>query len=347
MVIVRPVTPEDLDQVVDLAYRETFGLTSLPRDARLLKKRINESLYAFRKQVEEPGGELYLFVMEDPATEKVIGTSCIVSKVGGFQPFYSYRIETCVHESKTLGIRKEVSILNLVKDHSGPSEIGGLLLDPAYRRHGNGRLLSLFRFLFMAEYPERFEPVVIAEMRGVLDQDGNSPFWDALGRYFFDMDYPHADLLSAMDKRIIADLMPTCPIYIPVLPQSAQQVIGQVHEQSRPALKILQDEGFRYTDMVDIFEAGPLLRCPLKDVRIVRDSIRAVVSEITSDCPESSEHIIVAPGEDLRACMGTVILDPQGHARVNSLVARALSVNVGNPIRFAPTRPSNPTKEKS
>lgn len=340
MVVVRPVRMEDLSRLVDLTYRETFGLTSLPRDASLLKKRIRESIHSFSKEVEQPGAELYVFVMEDLETSRVIGTSCILAKVGGFQPFYMYRVETCIHESRTLGIHKEVPILHLVKEHSGPSEIGGLLLDPEHRRHGNGRLLSLFRFLFMSEYRERFESTVIAEMRGVLDANGNSPFWEALGKHFFDMDYPSADLLSALDKRFIADLMPTCPIYIPLLPKSAQEVIGQVHEQTRPALRLLQDEGFRYINMVDIFEAGPVVSCPLESIRIVRESRTAVVSEITPEGAEPSLHLVTSGTEQFRACKGTVEMQNGGRARINEEVARTLRLSTGDRIRFAPLRPS-------
>lgn len=345
MVVVRPVRMDDLDPLVDLTFRETFGLTSLPRDRNLLARRIRESIHSLGKEVERPGGELYVFVMEDAESGKVIGTSCLVAKVGGFQPFYTYRIETSVHESKALGIRKEIPILRLIKEHSGPSEIGGLLLDPEYRRHGNGRLLSLFRFLFISAHPERFETTVIAEMRGVLDSSGTSPFWEAVGRHFFDMDYPAADLLSALDKRFIADLMPTCPLYIPLLPESAQNVIGKVHEQTRPALKLLQDEGFEYTGMVDIFEAGPVVSCPVDRIRIVEENRTAVVSEIASDGPEQAAHIVTAELEEFRACQGTVERRDDGSVRVPEEVARTLKLTIGDSIRFAPLRPGSGRKE--
>ncbi|MFH0822318.1 MAG: arginine N-succinyltransferase, partial [Pseudomonadota bacterium] len=221
MVVIRPVRRSDLDHLLDLADLAGFGLTSLPKDREILIRRVAQSEAAFQFPPFRPGGELYMFVMEELEEEKVVGTSCIVSKVGGFEPFYAYRIEDCVHESKTLGIRKEVGILHLVSQHSGPCEIGGLFLAPGRRKHGNGRLLSLFRFLFMTEYAERFEPLVIAEMRGVVDLEGRSPFWEALGRHFFDMDFPKADYLSVKDKRFIADLMPKCPIYISLLPEAA------------------------------------------------------------------------------------------------------------------------------
>ncbi|MDQ7781451.1 MAG: arginine N-succinyltransferase [Desulfomonilaceae bacterium] len=341
MVIIRPVKPADLDDLVALAHQETYGLTSLPRDARLLRTRILESLYAFQKLVQKPGGELYMFVMEDLTTGHVIGTSCIISKVGGFQPFYSYRIDVSVHESKTLGIRKEIPTLHLINEHSGPSEIGGLLLAPEYRKHGNGRLLSLFRFLFMAEYPERVEPVVIAEMRGVLDPKGNSAFWDALGRHFFDMDYPSADLLSAMDKKFIADLMPTSAIYIPLLPKEAQQVIGEVHEQTRPALRLLQEEGFQYTKMVDIFEAGPVVQCRVEDIRTVRESRKATVAEIRDLGDEKPSHIVCTLGEEFRCFMGGVTIDEDGNAHATFREVERVDLQPGDTIRFAPLRPSD------
>ncbi len=340
MVIIRPVMMEDLDDLVALAHQETFGLTSLPKDARLLRTRILESLYSFQKPVQKPGGELYLFVMEDVAIGRVIGTSCIISKVGGFQPFYTYRIDVSVHESKTLNIRKEIPTLHLVKEHSGPSEIGGLLLAPEYRRHGNGRLLSLFRFLFMAEYPERIEPIVIAEMRGVLDAAGNSAFWDALGRHFFDMDYPSADLLSAMDKKFIADLMPTSQIYIPLLPESAQQVIGEVHERTKPALKLLLNEGFAYTQMVDIFEAGPVIQCRVEDIRIVRESRKATIVEVQYLASGRPSHIVCTLEEEFLCFMGEVSIDEDAGAHVTLQQSDRFDLSIGDTIRFAPLRPS-------
>ncbi len=338
MMIVRPVKLEDLDGLTALAHQATHGLTSLPKDARILRTRILESLYSFQKPVEKPGGELYVFVMEDPGTGRVIGTSCIIAKVGGFQPFYMYHIDVSVHESKTYRIRKEIPTLRLVKEHDGPSEIGGLLLAPEYRRHGNGRFLSLFRFLFMAEYPERFESIVIAEMRGVLDENGNSAFWDALGRHFFDMDYPSADLLSAMDKKFIADLMPTSPIYIPLLPKPAQQVIGEVHEQTKPALRLLQEEGFTYMEVVDIFEAGPIMQSRVDDIRIVRESRKAVAAEVQYRQGERPSHIVCTLGEEFRCFMGRVTIDEDANARVTLQEAHGTDLHVGDTIRFGPLR---------
>lgn len=347
MVIIRPVAASDLDDLVDLATVASFGLTSLPKDPELLEERVAQSIRSFVSTPRKPGGELYIFVMEDTETGKAVGTSCIVSKVGGFEPFYAFRIESRIHESRHLDIRKEVSILHLVTEHSGPCEIGGLFLAPDYRKHGNGRLLSLFRFLFMADQPQRFEEVVIAEMRGVVDRTGRSPFWEALGRHFFDMDFPKADYLSSTNKQFIADLIPTCPIYIPLLPPEAQEVIGKVHEHTKPALKMLQDEGFRYSGMVDIFEAGPIIGVKRDKIRIARESLETTVRQIAADHVLSANQIVAALDGGFRACVGSVAHTADGGARIQEEVADALKLLRGDRIRFGSLRPSSEPKQGS
>jgi arginine N-succinyltransferase len=345
MVIIRPVRRDDLDQLVDLAGMAGFGLTSLPQDRELLARRIEQSIASFQIRAERPGGELYLFVMDDVDHGRLAGTSCIVSKVGGFEPFWAYEIRTAKHESKVLHICTEVETLHIVSEHSGPSEIGGLFIAPEYRRHGNGRLLSLFRFLFMAARRERFEPLVIAEMRGGVNEDGRSPFWEALGRHFFDMDFPKADYLSVKDKRFIGELMPRCPIYTPLLPIEARRVIGRVQPDTRPALKMLEDEGFTFTGMVDIFEAGPIINCSLNDIRIVRESRESPVEEIAEEGLGQPAYIITNTSEDFRACMGPAVPSPDGGVRVSHRSAEALQLKVGDKVRYGPLRPLTPGKD--
>jgi arginine N-succinyltransferase len=339
VLVIRPVKLKDLDRLVELAYQASFGLTSIPRGRELLRKRILESMESFAKMSDHPRGELFVFVLEDVEQRLALGTSCVVSKLGGFQPFYSYRINTCLHESKMLKVRKQIQTLNLVAEHDGPAEIGGLFLGPQYRKHGAGRLLSLFRFLFMAEHRRRFESIVLAEMRGVVDDEGRSPFWEALGRHFFDIDYPTADYLTQVDKKFIADLMPTCPIYIPLLPKSAQEVIGKVHERTKPALKLLEDEGFRFTGMVDIFEAGPVVYCKLNEIRIVKGSHKRVVAEVATGPIESTPFIITNTQQDFRACVGS-IAENQRKVRITKETAELLQVAAGDKVRFSPLRPS-------
>lgn len=333
MLVIRPITLGDLDQLEALAAQAGVGLTTLPRDRQILRRRILDSEHGFRKMADKPGGETYLFVMEDTDTAAVVGTCGIVAKVGGFEPFYAYEIETSVHESQMLGVRKEIRALHLVREHNGPCEIGSLFLRPDYRHSGNGRLLSLSRFLFMAQHREFFDPQVIAEMRGVIDQQGRSAFWDALGKHFFEVEYPTADYLSMVNKKFIADLMPTHPIYIPLLPQAAQDVIGQVHPDTRPALHMLEAEGFTFSGMVDIFEAGPVMTCPLDQIRTVRGSRQAVVTKLVSD-PGTAPQLIANTATDFRVCRGPVVVENDGQVALPQDVAVALNVKPGDTVRY-------------
>ena len=342
MLVIRPIGLQDLEPLEALAALTGYGLTTLPRDPNLLRRRIRASVRGFEKLTDDdrPRGETYLFVLEDMATGRIIGTSGIVSKVGGFDPFYAYRIETSVHESKMLKVRKEIRVLHLVEEHDGPCEVGSLFLCPEYRRGGAARLLSLCRFLLMAQYPEYFDPVVIAEMRGVVDDRGHSPLWESLGRHFFDIDYPTADYLSMVNKRFIADLMPKHPIYIPLLPVDAQAVIGQVHEQTLPAMKMLEDEGFRRCGLVDIFEGGPVVRCALNDIRAIRESIVAPLAEVSDNQPDSQPCLISNGRQDFRACQGALQTTASGGVRIGIQQAMALRVRIGDPIRYVAPRPT-------
>lgn len=337
---VRPARVADLEALLHLATLTGFGLTTLPRDPEFLRKRLVDSERSFAHDADEPRGEPYLFVLESGADGAVIGTSAIWSKVGGFEPFYAYRLETALHESKMLGVRKEVPVLHLDREHSGPCDVGGLFLAPEARAGGRGRLLSLARFLFMAEHPRPFDPEVISEIRGVSDSNGESPFWEGLGRHFFDIDFPKADYLSLLNKRFIADLMPVHPIYIPLLPAAAQAVIGEAHPMSRGALKMLEAEGFRRSGMVDVFDAGPVIHARLEDVRTVRESVRAEVEGLLEAAPGGEEQLVcrAASKGGFRAVATTVQLTRDAGVRLSRTAAERLEVAAGDHVRFAPSR---------
>lgn len=344
MKIIRPVAATDLEDLLALAGQTSFGLTTLPRDADYLRQRIAESEEGFSRLADgRPRGEAYLLVLEDTDTSRVLGTAGIVSKVGGFDPFWAYRIETSVHESKDLGIRKEIQTLHLVKDHDGPCEIGSMFLHPDARGRGVGRTLSLARFLFIAEYPQSFDETVIAEMRGVIDDRGHSDFWDAVGKHFFEIDFPKADYLSILNKQFIADLMPHHPIYIPLLPPAAQAVIGQVHEKTAPALQILTREGFAFTGMVDIFEAGPIVSCPRDQLRLVRTSRQVPVVACSGSIDAPPDHLVATSGGSRPfRCCGTPLTLTSAGVSLPEKAAAALGVGVGDLVRIGRLREDSP-----
>jgi arginine N-succinyltransferase len=180
--------------------------------------------------------------------------------------------------------------------------------------------------------------MVIAEMRGILDNQGHSPFWEAIGHHFFDISLPKADYLSMVNKRFIADLMPKHPIYIPLLPKNAQDVIGAVHQHTKPALRILEDEGFETCDMVDIFEAGPVVRCALPEIRAIRQSHKAPVQAILPAPADSPTYLISNCKPEFRAARGPLAIDDQGRPTLSADLANALQIQPGDTIRYVPLR---------
>jgi arginine N-succinyltransferase len=342
MLIVRPAESADLDQLEQLALLAGVGLTTLPADRKFLGKRLRASQAAFAnlaETLEQPADETFLFVLEDIESKSLLGVSGLFSKVGGFEPFYAYRIESEVFESKYLKIRHEVRQLKLHEDHNGPTEIGSLFLHPDHRRGGSGRFLQLVRFLFMAEHPGRFESSIISEIRGVVDTAGNSPFWDAVGRHFFGIDFRQADHLSAVNKRFIAELMPDHPIYIAMLPGSARDVIGVAHEQSRRAISNLEAEGFRFANMVDIFDAGPILSCPRDDIRTIRASRRGVVLHSSGTTLDAPSYIVCTTGPRFRAVVTPLRIEAEVKITMPSQAISALGISTGDTVRYAPVQP--------
>lgn len=340
MFVLRPVRETDLNAIVSLAKSVGGGLTTLPPDAEFLEDRIHESLRAFSPRVRKPGGEHYLFVLEDTATGEVVGTSGVAARVGGFEPFYSYEIRTERYAHRPLKIEKEIATLHLKESHRGPSEVCSLFLRADRRRDGNGRLLSLARFLFIGAFRRRFTDTIIAELRGYIDQTGRSPFWEAVGRPFFEFNFYRADVLSGLgEKEFIADLMPDHPIYVPLLPPEVQAVIGRVHHETEPALALLRAEGFAATNEIDIFDAGPLVRAEVATLRTIRLAQTARLREIvpTDAADDSRPHLLANNALDFRACLGAAIPRGDGVALPQPL-AEALRISVGDAVTFSPVK---------
>jgi arginine N-succinyltransferase len=338
MLIVRAVEEGDLNQLFELIQKAEYGLTTLQISKDELAARIEQSVFAFSQKSAKPDGQAYVFVMEDLKTGQVVGTSSIYAKIGGFEPNYSYDIETSVHSSDELNVYKEIKILHLIEEHDGPSEIGSLFLSPDYWGEGHGRLLSIARFLFMAEFPDRMETETIAEMRGVVDCHGVSPLWSALGAHFFQIDFPKADTLTAKSKKFIAELMPEHPIYIPLLPESAQEVIGQVHPNTEPAKALLLKEGFEYRNRVDIFDGGPTLHCRTREIRAVRESKCGKVGKIVPKLDGGREQLVCNARLNFRACLGTSLWAGD-QVSIDEVTALSLNLKMGDTVRAVNLRP--------
>lgn len=285
MLVIRTLQEKDLDALHAMAETAGMGLTTLPPDRKLLAGRIAAARRTFRQQCAPEAG-LYLFALEDSNTGACVGISGIQARVGLGEVFYNYRLSLTVSDSRKLGVHVRTPTLYLTNDMTDSTEIGSLLLASSHRGGGNGLLLSRCRFLFLHEYHQHFSDKIFAEMRGVCDDEGHSPLWEALGRRFFDLEFVEADRLSARgNKSFIAELMPRYPIYLSLLPEEATAVIGKVHDNTRPALKMLQAEGFNFNGLVDIFDGGPVVEAFLNNIRTVRQCISRPVERASTPWP--------------------------------------------------------------
>ncbi|HDH7816477.1 TPA: arginine N-succinyltransferase [Raoultella ornithinolytica] len=318
----RPVREDDLDDIIRLASRAGVGMTSLPNDPARLAARIQRSVETFAGKLLR-GQQGFLFVLEDTRLARVVGVSAIEVAVGLDEPFYNFRLQRTVRASKELGVYKNQELLNLSYDHTGHSELCTLFLDPEYQKNRNGLFLSKARFLFIAAFRELFSPHLFAELRGRSDEQGNSPFWDALGHHFFDIPFADADRLTGTGmKTFIAELMPAYPIYVSLLPDDAREAIGQVHANTSPARAILEKEGFSWRGSVDIFDAGPVLEAETDAIRAISESQFIPAMQLMT---ERSSPLIVANNqfEQFRA----VLISPDDQSQLNQAALDALAVN--------------------
>jgi arginine N-succinyltransferase len=279
MLVVRAITASDLDALLDMASQVGTGMTTLKPDRTMLAHRVRVAVASFAQTIP-PEQRDYMFVMEDTANGRMAGVCAIKGAVGLTEPFYNYRIGTLVHSSRELDIFTRMDTLYLSNDLTGSTELCSLFLHPDYRHGHNGKWLSKSRLLFIAQFPHLFTEKIIAEMRGFQAEDGSSPFYEGLGRHFFQMDFEHVDDLTALGKKsFIAELMPRQPLYVAYLPDDAKAVIGKVHRNTLPARKLLEQEGMHFEGYIDIFDAGPVLQGRVAELRAMRDSVLATAAE--------------------------------------------------------------------
>jgi len=337
MLIIRPARESDIEQIYELAGKAPKGLTTLPHDMVKLTAKVMESVKNIQFPPSSPGGESFLFVLDDGG--KVIGTSAVFTKVGGFQPFWTYEVKSLINESPALNVKKEVKYLELKEDHNGPSEIGTLFLDQDHRQQHAGRFLSLSRFLFMAQYPNMFEDSVLAELRGTIDKEGSAVFWNAIGAHFFEMPFTQADMMLTEDKSFIADLMPKFPIYVDLLPKEAQLVMGVVAEETRPAIRLLEQEGFEKIPEIDIFEAGPVVCCKTSEIRTVKQSLTGPFAGATEEASDGRLYMVanVKSLTDYCVTVSEVSVN-ENQISLPQETIEALGLATGDALRISPLR---------
>lgn len=332
---------EDQDQILRISRH--LNTVNLPEEEEGVRQILEASHKSFTQAIKDPKRRQYVFVLVERATGRILGTSMVFAQLGRKDAPYIY-LDVINEErySQTLDKHFEHTILKIGYSYRGPTEIGGLVLDPTYRRVPErlGTFLSYVRFLFIKMHREWFQAEVLAELLPPLEADGTSHLWDALGRHFTGMTYAEADKLSRKNKEFIRGLFPEGTIYASLLPKDAQSVIGKVGAQTRGVEKLLRRIGFRYADRVDPFDGGPHFTAMTDEVSLVVNSRRFRIAELVDERelaslpPEKRKRAVVAVESSgppfFRAMLAAFEERPGDTCALGAGAAKALGIDVGS-----------------
>ncbi len=337
--LMRPATAADIDALERFAVASAYGITTLPVDRAELLTRLARSTRAFADEDEATGEEIYLFVLEDRACGRIVGTSGIAASAGGGRHFYSYRNEYIVHSSPVPGPHARVHTLNLCQDLTGATLLTSFYIEPDYEHTLAPQLLSRGRLLFIAQFAERFAERIAAESPGLADEQGHCPFWEAVGQRFFGMAYPEVERLAVgRTKAFIGQLLPQSPLYVALMPQAAQWAIGQLHPVAELPFTILQGEGFDADTYVDIFDAGPIVDARASSLRTISTSrlarARTGLAGASSRHAPGTLHLAATTRRD--AFRAKFTLTPDNSTELTPELASSLGAGATDWIRIAP-----------
>jgi arginine N-succinyltransferase len=353
MLFVRPSRLADLDALEHMARTAQPVLHSLPHDRRALEARVALSEDSFRAEVDFAGEEFYLFVLEDSATGTLHGTASIFAAAGYSEPFYAFRNDALIHASRELHVNRKIHALTMSHELTGKSRLAGFYIDPALRGDAAAHLMSRARMMYIAANRRRFTPEVFSLLLGVTDDNGVSPFWEAVGRKFFGRNFADIEVESGGRSRtFIAEVMPSYPLYVPLLPEAAQRVLGEPDEHALLAYEIHLEEGFETDRYVDIFDAGPVLTAQIdRSACVTRNETRAVQDVPSPQQPADAERnatYLIASNRagEFRCVLGDLPDGRETGAPLTAAARSALGVQEGDAVRCVPLH-GQPDRESS
>ena len=328
---IRAARSADLQPLYEMAKLTGGGFTNLPADRKSLVAKLDRAAAAFGRDEETIADDLFVLVLENTETGEVRGTCQLFSQIGLKWPFYSYRIGQLTQHSEELGRTFKAEMLTLSTDLEGSSEVGGLFLHPGERAGGLGMLIARSRYLFIRGHRSRFADRILAELRGIIDEAGGSPFWDGVAGRFFGMNFQDADYFNAINgHQFIADLMPKHPVYTAMLPEIARAAIGLPHPSGRAAMRMLENEGFAWENYIDIFDGGPTMTARTDNVRTIREARDSRIVEVRD---VGTDKVLAARGRLGEFVAAYAHIGPaEGGIAIDEAGAVLLGVGVGDTI---------------
>ena len=339
MLLLRDAQKSDLRGLSALA--RVLNSVNLPADERALTGIIDRSVRSFRGEIRDPLRRHYVFVLEDPRTRRIIGTSMVIAKHGTREsPCTFFDVSEREHYSSFLDRHFRHKVLSIGYHFDGPTEIGGLVVDPTRRRGEEkpGKQLAYVRFLYVAMFRRCFRDTVLAELMPPMLADGRSLFWESCGKRFTGLDYQSADKLSRRNKEFIQQLFPPFDLYATLFPPRVQRLLGAVAPETRGAERMLSRVGFRYVNRIDPFDGGPHYECKTDDISLVRAHRRLAVSRREPASHSEQKLVGVAPNGGrarFRAVRTPARLEGE-EVRLPREARRLLRVEPGDPVHVIP-----------
>jgi arginine N-succinyltransferase len=329
--VIRPIQSTDLNFLSVVAKKSGAGFTSFPDDLAYLKKKMYRSLDSFAGKLDYKSG-LYLLILEDVTAKKTIGICGIEATAGAELPFYIYKIVTETQTSRSLHKLLEHKTLSLSNDLQYASELVSLFVDPVCRGYGYGELLSRARFLFIRQHLKWFSDTFVAEIRGITENNV-SPFWEAIGKHFFAMDYAQAEFLKPKDNQFIAEFAPKHPIYLDLLPELAKSVIGKASPSSQVAQHVLEVEGFTYAGYIDVFNGGPIIQAQTNAIQTIKNSKVAVLEQYL-DLTSGVDAMVCTIKNDFRLVRTKIKILAANKIAISKIAAERLLVAIGDTLMY-------------
>jgi arginine N-succinyltransferase len=337
VLLLRDARRADLPSLARLA--KVLDTVNLPYDERALARIIDRSVQSFSGRIRDPLRRHYVFVAE--ARGRVVGTSMVIAQHGTREsPCTFFDVSEREYYSSTLDRHFRHAVLSMGYHFDGPTEIGGLVVEPGARGSPDhpGKQLAFVRFLYMAMHRDRFRDTVLAELMPPLTRDGRSRFWEAFGRRFTGLDYREADRLSRENKEFIQQLFPPVDVYATLLPAGVRRRLGEVGPDTEPARRLLERIGFRYVSRIDPFDGGPHWEARREEITLVRAhrSARLAGEPLRGDAPEALVAV-ERPGrrERFRA-VRCAAREVAGTLRIPAAARRLLDARPGDRLHLVP-----------
>ncbi len=346
MILLRQALEKDIDgleALSQLAAERYPGFINIAKDADQWKGKVQHSNNSFLNKVEKNASK-YIFVAEDLNLQTIVGLSMVSAQHGTMQsPHFFFEVGSEQKFSKTINTGFIHGTLKLNYDTDGPTEIGGLLVDPEHRNTDEkiGRQISFIRFLYIGLNKLKFKKKILAELLPPLTKKGKSPLWEAVGRRFMNMDYAEADAFSTKDKEFILSLIPTEKIYTTFLTAEARNAIGKVSPDTEPVMHMLTKIGFNYDNQVDPFDGGPHLTANLEEIlpiqKIQEIKYVGASSGVNLAVPQQSfQGLVTAKHSDLFSGISVEVQISGTEACFSEQKAAAINIKPGDLFYFMP-----------